>query len=73
MRLMLHREELLKEQVEIYQQQYSEVEANIGGTTKNFQHFRKEIERVTKELKQVNQCQIFLLQHESFIATFQRR
>ena len=38
MRLMLNREELLKEQVEIYQKQYSEVEANIGGTTKNFQH-----------------------------------
>ena len=73
MRLMLNREELLKEQVEIYQQQYSEVEANIGGTTKNFQHFRKEIERVTKELKQVNCCKIFLLQHEQFLAQNQRR
>jgi len=53
MMLMLNREELLKEQVELYQKQYSEVEKNIGGTTANFQHFRKEIERVTKELKKV--------------------
>ena len=53
MTLMLTREELLKEQVEIYQTQYAEMEKNIGGTTKNFQHFRKEIERVTKELRQV--------------------
>ena len=51
--LMVNRENLLKEQVELYQQQYSEVEQNIGGTTANFQHFRKEIERVTKELKKV--------------------
>ena len=51
--MLLNREELLKEQVEIYQKQYSEMETNIGGTTKNFQHFRKEIERVTKELKKV--------------------
>ena len=51
---MLNREELLKEQVEIYQQQYTDIEKNIGGTTKNFQHFRKEIERVTQELKKVS-------------------
>ena len=54
MMLMLNREELLKEQVEIYQKQYTDIEQNIGGTTKNFQHFRKEIDRVTQELKQVS-------------------
>merc|ERR1719188_2197085 len=53
MMLMLNREEMLKEQVEIYQQQYSDIEKNIGGTTKNFQYFKKEIERVTNELKKV--------------------
>ena len=52
--LMMNREELLKEQVEIYQKQYSEIEQNIGGNTKNFQYFRNEIERVTKELKKVS-------------------
>ena len=51
--LMLNREEMLKEQVEIYQQQYSDIEKNIGGTTKNFAYFKKEIERVTNELKKV--------------------
>jgi len=51
--LMMNREEMLKEQVEIYQQQYSDIEKNIGGTTKNFQYFKKEIERVTNELKKV--------------------
>lgn len=52
--LMMNREEMLKEQVEIYQQQYSDIEKNIGGTTKNFQYFKKEIERVTNELKKVS-------------------
>jgi archaellum component FlaC len=59
MMLMLNREELLKEQVEIYQQQYTDIEKNIGGTTKNFQHFKKEIERVTQELKKVSYLVVF--------------
>merc|ERR1719384_2186490 len=53
MMLMMKREDMLKEQIEIYQQQYSDIEKNIGGTSKNFQYFKKEIERVTNELKRV--------------------
>jgi len=51
--LFMKREDMLKEQIEIYQQQYSDIEKNIGGTSKNFQYFKKEIERVTNELKKV--------------------
>ena len=52
--MFMKREDMLKEQIEIYQQQYSDIEKNIGGNSKNFQYFKKEIERVTNELKKVN-------------------
>lgn len=43
----------MQDQIQIYQKQYQEIEQNLGGNAKSFQHFRKEIERVNGQLQQV--------------------
>ena len=47
------RETNLKEQLELYQSQVNEMESNLGGTTTTFNSFRKEMDRLTKQLKKV--------------------
>ena len=50
---MMGRETNLKEQLELYQSQVNEMESNLGGTTTTFNSFRKEMDRLTKQLKKV--------------------
>ena len=47
------RETNLKDQLELYQTQVKDMESNLGGTTSTFQNFRKEMERLTKQLRKV--------------------
>jgi len=51
--MMMGRETNLKEQLELYQSQVNEMESNLGGTTTTFNSFRKEMDRLTKQLKKV--------------------
>lgn len=41
----------LQEQVELYQAQYQAIEKDMGDSSKNFSHFKKEMERLGKQLR----------------------
>ena len=47
------RETNLKDQLELYQTQVKDMESNLGGTSSTFQNFRKEMDRLTKQLRKV--------------------
>jgi len=51
--MMMGRETNLKDQLELYQTQVKDMESNLGGTTSTFQNFRKEMDRLTKQLRKV--------------------
>ena len=42
-----------KEQLEVYQKQYEELQQGMGSSSKNFDHFRQEMERLGKKLRSV--------------------
>jgi len=51
--MMMGRETNLKDQLELYQTQVKDMESNLGGTSSTFQNFRKEMDRLTKQLRKV--------------------
>ena len=51
--MMVSRETNLKDQLEIYEKQCNEMEKNVGGTSATFKNFRKEMDRLTKQLRKV--------------------
>ena len=43
----------LQDQIGTYQDQYKAMEKDMGSSTKNFDHFRKEMDRLGKQLRTV--------------------
>jgi len=51
--MLMSRETNLKDQLEIYEKQWLDMEKNIGSSTNTFANFRKEMDRLTGQLRKV--------------------